>query len=1026
MTDLLFTPQHNMVAYLEKTEGNAEFHQIVNFLTSSSIYLALTISPTIYASNIEQFWNTANSQTINDEKQIYAIVDGKTVVTTESSMRRDLLFTNDNRITCLTNAQIFENLPLMGYKEGTGFPHTKGPNFLDPSIDVEVVHKEGGEGSSSGLRRQETMEGTMAYIRFEGAPIQSSDPPLLTGGHTPGSDEGSMTLKELIDLCILLSQKVLDLENVKTAQAKEIACLQKRVTKLEQRQSLRILGFHPFKAGTSRRHSLGWRNVSKQRRKNLKSQQKFQDIDDLVKEEVIVEDNGSGEKGGSTTETVSTARPEVSAGEPKTPPTTTTLFDDKDVTIVDTLTKKRDQDQTERDLEVALKIQAELDEEVKTERERQEEASKAALAKLYDEVQAHIDVDHELAARLTYEEQEKYTVKERSKLLAEFFKRRKKHIAKERAEAIRSKPDTKTQLRNLMMTYLKHTGSSSKQKSPKKKKVNDQEFEDSDKVLKKWLKVVLDDDKSINYKTLDVKSPIVDCESQVLGTMVVRDVHVYKLTRLDRSYRHFLTFSRMLEVLDRQDVLDLHKIVIERFPANDPEGYDLILWGDLKTLMESSEDDEIWKNQQDWKLLIWKLYETCRVHTLILDDSLVSINMFVEKMNTFVNPLATPSIKPKNVKEAMTDPAWIESMQEDLLQFKRLDKMSPKKRTTRASPATTTTTTTPVTNAQLKALIDQGVADALVARDADRSMSSDDSHNSGTGERRQAPLARECAYSYFMKCKPLYFKGTKRVVELTQWNVVHDVAYAMTCTNLKKKMTDKYCPRGKIKKLAVEMLNLKVKGTDVVSYNQSFQELALMRVRMFLEESDKTEKYVSGFPDMIYRSMMESKPKTMQDAIEFATELMDKKISTLAERQAENKRNLDNNNQAQQHPPKKQGVSIAYTIKPGERKEYARTLPLCNKCKFHHNGQCTVKCANCKRVGHLTRDCRGPATTNNRRNPTCYECGNQGHYMSYCPELKNQNHRNQVGGTGARGMVHALGGGETNQDLNDIEDVINA
>ncbi|GJV43024.1 reverse transcriptase domain-containing protein [Tanacetum coccineum] len=177
-------------------------------------------------------------------------------------------------------------------------------------------------------------------------------------------------------------------------------------------------------------------------------------------------------------------------------------------------------------------------------------------------------------------------------------------------------------------------------------------------------------------------------------------------------------------------------------------------------------------------------------------------------------------------------------------------------------------------------------------------------------------------------------------------------------------MTDKYCPRGEIKKLEVEMWNLEVKGTDVVGYNQHFQELALMCAKMFLEESDKIEKYVSGLPDMIHGS-----------------------ISILAERQAKNNRKLDNNNQAQQQPPKKQGVAIAYTAGSGERKEYARTLPLCNKCKFHHNGQCTVKCTNCNRVGHLTQDCKSHAATNNQRNLTCYKCENQGHYRSDCPEL---------------------------------------
>nr|GFC79047.1 hypothetical protein [Tanacetum cinerariifolium] len=139
----------------------------------------------------------------------------------------------------------------------------------------------------------------------------------------------------------------------------------------------------------------------------------------------------------------------------------------------------------------------------------------------------------------------------------------------------------------------------------------------------------------------------------------------------------------------------------------------------------------------------------------------------------------------------------------------------------------------------------------------------------------------------------------------------------------------------------------------------------------------------------------------------------------------QNKKRLDNtskNNQNQQQPNKRQNTGRVYTAASGKKKEYAGTLPLCNKCKFYHNGQCTVKCINCKRVGHLTRDCRSPAATNNHRNPTCYECGNQGHYRSDCPKLKNQDHRNQAGGTGVHGMVHTLGGGETNQDLNDVED----
>nr|GEX18776.1 putative reverse transcriptase domain-containing protein [Tanacetum cinerariifolium] len=119
---------------------------------------------------------------------------------------------------------------------------------------------------------------------------------------------------------------------------------------------------------------------------------------------------------------------------------------------------------------------------------------------------------------------------------------------------------------------------------------------------------------------------------------------------------------------------------------------------------------------------------------------------------------------------------------------------------------------------------------------------------------------------------------------------------------LKKMLTNKYCPRGQIKKLEIKLRNLKVKRTDVESYSQRFQELALMCLKMFLEESDEVEKYVSCLPDMIYESVMPSKPNKIQDAIEFATDMMDQKIHTLAKQQAKNKRKFKDtsrNNQNQ-------------------------------------------------------------------------------------------------------------------------------
>ncbi|GJS66142.1 reverse transcriptase domain-containing protein [Tanacetum coccineum] len=124
---------------------------------------------------------------------------------------------------------------------------------------------------------------------------------------------------------------------------------------------------------------------------------------------------------------------------------------------------------------------------------------------------------------------------------------------------------------------------------------------------------------------------------------------------------------------------------------------------------------------------------------------------------------------------------------------------------------------------------------------------------------------------------------------LTWWNshvktVGNDIAYEMTWTKLKKKITNKYCPRTEIKKLKVKLWELKVKGNDVIGYNQRFQELALLCGRMFPKESDKIEKYVGGLPDMIHGSVVASKPKTMQEEMETAIEVMDKRICTFVDR----------------------------------------------------------------------------------------------------------------------------------------------
>ncbi|GKC83950.1 putative reverse transcriptase domain-containing protein [Tanacetum coccineum] len=203
--------------------------------------------------------------------------------------------------------------------------------------------------------------------------------------------------------------------------------------------------------------------------------------------------------------------------------------------------------------------------------------------------------------------------------------------------------------------------------------------------------------------------------------------------------------------------------------------------------------------------------------------------------------------------------------------------MAPK-RTTRSTPATTTTATTPVTNAQLKAMINQGVVDVLVVRDTDRSMNGDDSHNSGTENSEE--------------------DDDRQVLP---------------------------------------------KGRDLEARVRYDREICWW------------------FPDMIHESVMATKPKTMQDAIEFVTELMDKKISTFAECQAKNKRkspvNANNNN--------------------NQRASRAN-------------------------LGVLT----------------CYKCGAQCHFKKDCPKLKNNNQGNPTRVGNALARAYTVGAARTNPNAN--------
>nr|GEW14772.1 hypothetical protein [Tanacetum cinerariifolium] len=285
---------------------------------------------------------------------------------------------------------------------------------------------------------------------------------------------------------------------------------------------------------------------------------------------------------------------------------------------------------------------------------------------------------------------------------------------------------------------------------------------------------------------------------------------------------------------------------------------------------------------------------------------------------------------------------------------------------------TMTNTRFGMTPAATKEMINQYVVEALETREANRKIrlgngnnkgSNENSNGNGNGngngnhnenDRDARPVIRECMYQDFMKYQPLNLKGTEGVVGLIRWfEKMETVFHISNCL-------EKY----QVKYATCTLLN---------------------------------------------------KPTRLQDVVRMANNLMDQKFKGYAMKNAKNKRKFDNiqkDNRGQQPPNKIQNVrgqnmARSYTAGKNERRVYNGLVPLCNKCKFHHEGPCTVRCRKCKKVGHLTRDCLATdSTTSNQRGQvvnqrvlTCFECGRQGHYKK-------------------RGKAYVLGGGDANPDSN--------
>ncbi|GJY08405.1 hypothetical protein Tco_0375459 [Tanacetum coccineum] len=179
---------------------------------------------------------------------------------------------------------------------------------------------------------------------------------------------------------------------------------------------------------------------------------------------------------------------------------------------------------------------------------------------------------------------------------AEPIKRQSTEEEKKRDDS--SKP---TEGRRKKTLARKRASGKDSEESMKKQKLEDDTKRED---LKSYLDIIPGDDVAIDIESLSTKA--------------------------DGGSKNYKIFSEMLDDFDRQDVLDLHRLVKARYMTSSPEGYDLMLWGDLKTLFEPDEEDEVWRNQQGYNLISWRLFDSCGIHILLMDNG-IAIHMMIEK-----------------------------------------------------------------------------------------------------------------------------------------------------------------------------------------------------------------------------------------------------------------------------------------------------------------------------------------------------------------------------------------------------------
>nr|GFC08133.1 reverse transcriptase domain-containing protein [Tanacetum cinerariifolium] len=226
-------------------------------------------------------------------------------------------------------------------------------------------------------------------------------------------------------------------------------------------------------------------------------------------------------------------------------------------------------------------------------------------------------------------------------------------------------------------------------------------------------------------------------------------------------------------------------------------------------------------------------------------------------------------------------------------------------------------------------------------------------------------------------------------------------AKRITWTELKRLLTNKYCPRTEIKNMEDKFYNLSVKGNDLKTYVRRFQELAVLFPNMVPNNEKLIEVFIGGLPRSIERNVTASKPQTLEEAINIAQRLMnqvtkqnsiqgtnnhkrkfeDKRYISSNNNYHKNYQNIRNNrmNDSHQQQNRRPETFRSYAATPTENHRYTGNRPLCHRCTLHYTGPCTIRCRVCNKIGHLTKNYRnkGPATGGNLQpvSVICHACG---------------------------------------------------